>query len=104
MQMAVSSDRPLKEVRSNITVPRPFTFSTEKRAAAPTSTRDSSQRHSVSKATNRLDQPTGHKKRMPYVQVILRLDIYAIDAYEWSCLSSYIVAFHLFSLLETNIN
>ncbi|RWR90305.1 protein WVD2-like protein 7 isoform X3 [Cinnamomum micranthum f. kanehirae] len=67
-QMAVSSDRPLKEVRSNITVPRPFTFSTEKRAAAPTSTRDSSQRHSVSKASNRLVQPTGHKKRSPYVQ------------------------------------
>ncbi|XXG60586.1 hypothetical protein AAC387_Pa04g2453 [Persea americana] len=66
--IAVSSDRPLKEVRSNITVPRPFTFSTEKRAAAPTRTRDSSQSHSVSKASNRLDQPTGHKESMPYVQ------------------------------------
>ncbi|XP_058097625.1 protein WVD2-like 7 isoform X2 [Magnolia sinica] len=65
---SISSHRPLTEVRSNITIPRPFSLSTERRSTAPASARDIIQGYSGSKSSNRLAGLSVHKKGMSAMQ------------------------------------
>lgn len=68
LDMSVSSHRTNSEARSNTTVPHPFSFSTEKRTAGPSSAGDGAQRHSVSKGSSRLIELPVQKKSMSYMQ------------------------------------
>ncbi|KAL5982859.1 hypothetical protein ACLOJK_016937 [Asimina triloba] len=51
---SISSDRPIAEVRSKVTVPRPFSFSTERRPVAPAHAGEVTHACSGSKSSNRL--------------------------------------------------
>ncbi|CAL9095909.1 unnamed protein product [Musa acuminata var. zebrina] len=56
-----SSCKPLTEGRSKITIPRPFSFATEKRAAASSSLKDTTPRL-ISNASNRTAPSLSHEK------------------------------------------
>ncbi|XP_018682654.1 protein WVD2-like 7 isoform X2 [Musa acuminata AAA Group] len=61
-----SSCKPLTEGRSKITIPRPFSFATEKRAAASSSLKDDTPRL-ISNASNRTAPSLSHEKGITIV-------------------------------------
>eukprot|EP00262_Sarcandra_glabra_P006979 TRINITY_DN19547_c0_g1_i2.p1 TRINITY_DN19547_c0_g1~~TRINITY_DN19547_c0_g1_i2.p1 ORF type:complete len:583 (-),score=101.13 TRINITY_DN19547_c0_g1_i2:222-1970(-) len=64
----VSPHKPLTEVRSNVTVPRPFSLATERRVAVPTNIRDITYGHQTSKAPNRFMKSPAHAKGISCLQ------------------------------------
>lgn len=72
-----SSCKPLTEGRSKITIPRPFSFATEKRAAASSNLKDDTPRL-ISNASNRTAPSLIHEKGITIVPVSFPLILFTL--------------------------